>query len=423
MRILIVDTFGAIRSTGKITTLQYQYMKKFGHEVKVCYRGIREPEIENPDFIKVAGKIEPYVGNILAQTTGLEGYFHPYATKKLKEYTKDFKPDIVQLNILHGYFINSSEYIEFLKEQRIAVSYTMLDEYAYMGKCPFSFECNQFIDGCKGNCPNTKNYPRSLFFDKSQRIFNDKKKAYEGFDKIVFTCPQWVANRAKQSALLRDMRVEVLDEPVNFGDRFYPRNTKELKEKLNIDPNKKIVLTVAQLSDPRKGGKYFYDLAKFLEYRKDIVFVYVGCDTKEPFRLPNLIPIGFIKSQDELAEYYSLGDIFVCNSLADTMPNVCIDALGCGTPLAGFAAAGTPYVCTEEYGTFTPTFDIPALVDVVLNAQKKTPEIINDCRDYAVGRYAPEVVFKQLESIYYSLKFRTSPNCLTKNQKGNANIF
>ena len=37
MKILIVDVYGHIRSTGKITTLQYQNMKNLGHEVKFCY--------------------------------------------------------------------------------------------------------------------------------------------------------------------------------------------------------------------------------------------------------------------------------------------------------------------------------------------------------------------------------------------------
>lgn len=84
MKILIVDVYGHIRSTGKITTLQYEYMKSYGHDVKVCYRGIREPEIDNPDFIKIAGKVEPYVGAALTTLTGLEGYVHPFATKRLK---------------------------------------------------------------------------------------------------------------------------------------------------------------------------------------------------------------------------------------------------------------------------------------------------------------------------------------------------
>lgn len=403
MKILIVDCYGAIRSTGKITTLQYRYLKDMGHEVRVCYRGVREPKIDNPDYIPVAGKIEPGLGRIAAWITGYEGYTHPIATKKLIKYTEKFHPDIVQLNILHGYFINSNPYITYLKDNGYKVCYTMMDEYAYMGKCPFSFECNQFLTGCKGNCPNKMNYPKSWIFDRSKFIFEHKKKAYSGFKDIVFTGPGWVVNRAKKSALLKDFRVEELDEPVDFGKTFYPRNTEELRAKLGIPKDNKVIITVTQLSDPRKGGIYIFQTAEKLLHRKDISFVFVGCDTEPPMQLDNMTTIGFVSSQDELAHYYSLGDLFICTSLADTMPNVCIDAMGCGTPVAGFAEAGTPFVATKEFGTFTPTFDIEALAKVIEQVPQKDEARIKACHEYAVKRYSPEVIIKKLEEIYKTL--------------------
>lgn len=403
MKILIVDTYAAIRSTGKITNLQYQFLKSKGHDVRVCYRGIREPKINNSDFMPVADNLEPYFGRVMAMVSGYEGFVHPLATKRVKKITAEFKPYVVQLNLLHGYFINSSEYIQFLKEKGVAVCYTMLDEYAYMGKCPFSFSCNKFIDGCDGGCPNIRNYPTSLFFDRSKYIFEKKQEAYKDFEKIVFTGPGWVAERARKSALLRNHRVVELDEPVNFQGVFYPRNTEKLRSELGIPIHNKIIVTVAQLLDPRKGGKYVFEVAKKLEDRKDITFVYVGCDAKPPFEVANLIKIPFVKSQDELATYYSLGDLFICTSLADTMPNVCIDAMGCGTPLAGFAEAGTPYVAPPEIGTFTPTYDIEALAKVILEAPKKDKNRILQCHNYAETRYAPSVILSKLEKLYYEL--------------------
>lgn len=403
MKILIVNCFGATRSVGKITTLQYQYFKKMGHDVRVCYRGFHEPKIDNPDYISVSSDIEVILGRAVARLSGYEGYTHPFATKKLIKVTNAFRPDVVQMNLIHGYFINGNEYLAFLKENNYPVCYTMMDEYAYMGKCAFAFGCEQFYDGCKGGCPNIRNYPVSLFFDRSKFIWEQKEKAYKGFKRIVFTGPKWVADRAQKSALLRNFRIEELDEPVNFGNIFYPKDTQSLKMKLGIPNGNKIIVTVAQLRDPRKGGKYVFEVAKHLKNRKDITFVYVGCDAPAPLETSNLIKIPYVRSQEELADYYSLGDLFLCTSLADTMPNVCIDALGCGTPLAGFAEAGTPYVATKEFGIFTPTYDIEALASVIVNAPKKDQARIDACRQYALSRYAPEVVFKKQIKIYESL--------------------
>lgn len=406
MKILIVDCYGAIHSTGKITTLQYEYLKRKGHDVRVCYRGIREPRIDNLDYIAVAGIAEPIVGRFISMLTGYEGFVHPVATRKLIKITKEFHPDIVQLNILHGYFINSCQYLSYLKNHDYPVCYTMMDEYAYMGKCPYSFSCNLFMTGCKGGCPEKKSYPKSWFFDRSAFIFNAKKKVYDGYMNLVFTGPGWVVSRAKSSALLKNHRIEVLDEPVDFGNTFFPRETEALKKKLGIPKENKVIVTVTQMSDPRKGGKYFLQLAEKLRSGKDVTFVFVGYDHPEKNVLPNMISIPYVASQDELAEYYSIGDLFVCTSLADTMPNVCIDAMGCGTPVAGFAEAGTPYVASSEFGTFTPTYNIDALAKVVVDTPMKDKKRIDSCRQYAVGRYSPDVVFGRLEQIYQSLKQR-----------------
>ncbi len=403
MKILIVDVYGSIHSTGKITMLQYRYLKQYGHDVRVCFRGVKEPKIDNPDFVPVAGMLEPGIGRITARITGYEGYTHPIATHKLIRFTKHYLPDIVQLNILHGYFINSNQYISFLKDNHFKVCYTMMDEYAYMGKCPFSYTCNQFLTGCKGKCPELKRYPISYFFDRSEFIFKAKQKAYKGFEHIVFTGPGWVVQRAKCSALLKDYRIEELDEPVDFGKTFHPRDTKELRKRLCIPEDNKVIVTVAPLSDPRKGGQYVFQVAEKLKERKDITFIYVGCDVEPLLQLENMITIPFVKSQDMLAHYYSIGDLFVCTSLADTMPNVCIDAMGCGTPVAGFAEAGTPYVATPEFGTFTPTYDVEALAKVIVETPKKDEARIKACHDYAVGRYAPDKIIKKLENIYKEL--------------------
>lgn len=416
MKILVVDVYGAIHSTGKITSLQYRYLKQYGHDVKVCYRGIREPKIDNPDFIPIAGMLEPGIGRLAAWISGYEGYTHPFATRRLINFTKKFHPDVVQLNILHGYYINSNQYISYLRDNEIPTCYSMLDEYPYMGKCAFPFSCAQFRKGCKGHCPEKKHYPRSWFFDRSQFIFEKKKKAYEGFKEIVFTGPRWVVNRAKSSALLKNFRIEELDEPVDFGKTFFPRDTAVLRGKLGIPPNNKVIVTVAQMSDPRKGGIYVFQVAERLLHRKDISFVFVGCN-ESPIQLENMTTIPYVSSQDELAHYYSLGDLFICTSLADTMPNVCIDAMGCGTPVAGFAEAGTPYVATSEFGTFTPTYNIDALAKVIEDYPLKNKERINACHEYAVSRYAPEVVIRKLESIYKTLLYSKDDNKVINNTR------
>ena len=203
--------------------------------------------------------------------------------------------------------------------------------------------------------------------------------------------------------MLRDKRVEVLDEPINYEEIFYPRDTNHLRERLLIPKGNKIVVTVAQLSDPRKGGEYFYQIAEKLKDVKDLTFVYVGCDAPEPIKLSNLIAIPFVRSQDELAEYYSLGDLFVITSLADTTACTCLEALGCGTPIAGFAEAGTPYVAPEPLLKLTKTYDVSHLSRIVKETPIKEMSMSNLCIRYARNRYSRNVIFEKQLALYQSL--------------------
>ena len=95
--------------------------------------------------------------------------------------------------------------------------------------------------------------------------------------------------------------------------------------------------------------------------------------------------------------------MFVCTSLADTTACTCLEALGCGTPIAGFAEAGTPYVAPEKYAKLTPTYDVDALSKVIAESPQKTEERSRECIDYARGKYSRSIIVAKLENIYVSL--------------------
>ena len=107
-----------------------------------------------------------------------------------------------------------------------------------------------------------------------------------------------------------------------------------------------------------------------------------------------------MRNQDVLAQYYTLADILVCTSLADTMPNVCLEALSCGTPVCGFDTSGTPYVANSEFGQFTPVFDVNALSESVKSIQKKSKEKSESCREYANNRYSKHTFISKVLHLY-----------------------
>lgn len=401
MRILVFNVNAYSASTGKIVGGLYKHLKAQGHSVKVCYRGTLEKRMESPDYIALCDKVTFPISVFLARLTGLEGHFSFISTIKAKRLIKKYNPDVIQLYNIHGNYINQNSVLRFIKKRGIPVVYSMVDEYPYMGRCPYPVECEKFKTECN-RCPRLKEYPISWFFDTSRCLFWEKNKIYDGFKRIVFTGPPYVCDRAGESHLLKNKNVMQLDEPFNFDEYYYPRNTTELRKSLGIDVSDRVALC-ASGTLPRKGGKFFMEIAKKLKWEKELKLIFIGYDRTD-WEIPdNVIIEGFLSDQNKLADYMSLADAYVCTSVGDSTPSVCLGALGCGTPLIGFDYGGVVDCAPNEFGTYVPIGNIDAMAESVKSIRKKSQDDIKRIRAYAVGRFSPEAIYKKQVEIYKSL--------------------
>lgn len=399
MKVVIVNVNSHKGSTGKIVYGLYKYLIKNGDEVKLCCRAAFEPNLRDKNVVSLDGKIQCYYSALLSYIVGYEGLFNKMATRKLIRLLESFKPDVVHLFNLPGYYLNHYKLLEYLKDREIKTVYSMMDEFVYTSRCTYTFGCDKFMRGCE-KCPNIKNYPASLIFDFSKSIFRRKRKIYSGFSSLTITGVEWSCEMARQSLLTKECVIKEIPHPIDYDAFFFPRETSPLRKSLGIPEDNKVILTAVPASVPRKGGIYFLELARAMEDRNDLTFVFVGYDRKD-WEIPsNMITVGYIESQDLLAEYYSLADLYVCTSLADTFPTTCQNALGCGTPLLGFNAGGVPYIASESYGCFVDAGDVNALVEVVKKIEKKTKERIFDIRNYAYNRYSGSVVYSKFRELY-----------------------
>ena len=77
-----------------------------------------------------------------------------------------------------------------------------------------------------------------------------------------------------------------------------------------------------------------------------------------------LIHVGKISDQERLARLYAAADVLVAPFIEDNLPNVVLEALSCGTPVAAFAAGGIPdAVEHQRNGVLVPVGDADALAD------------------------------------------------------------
>ena len=399
MRIAIVNTLAKTKSIGKIAYGLQQYMNSKGHEAYIFYGREHGEKNQAEDLIRVGSDLDMHLHGIATRIFGGEGTYSHLATKRMLKQFEALNIEAVCLLNIHGYYLNFPMLFQWLGEKKVPVIYVMLDEYPFLGKCAYSFECEKFMSRCE-KCPHLGDYPKNLFVDSSTRMFELKKKAYKMVPQCIFVGIEYTVERARKSAIMPpDAGYAIADEAVDLRNVYYPRERENLRKELGIPEQNKVIVTVTPFPEPRKGGIHFLKAAELLEDKKDITFVHVGFMADQSLCPSNYIPIGYVSDQEKLAEFYSLGDLFVQTSTAETIPAACLEALSCGTPILGFDTSGIPYCADEEHGTFVEINNDEELAKVILETPKKTQETIASCRKYAESRYDSIEYYKKLTNL------------------------
>ena len=111
----------------------------------------------------------------------------------------------------------------------------------------------------------------------------------------------------------------------------------------------------------KKGLDVFIDLSNYLDESYQIVLV--GTDKNIDKKLPTkIISVNRTASQQELAEIYSVADVFINPTREDTFPTVNIEALACGTPVITFKTGGSPECIDSTCGFVVERDDIEMLI-------------------------------------------------------------
>ncbi len=362
MKILQVNCVYNRGSTGKIAYDIHTELLSHGHQSVVCYgRGART---KDPGVYKTCSELYSKANNLLSRFTGLMygGCF--FSTNRLISIIKKEAPDLVHLHCINGYFVNVYRLIRWLNKHQIKTVLTLHAELMHTGNCGYALDCDRWKVGC-GKCPRRRQETGSLIIDGTARSFEKMRKAFEGFETLrVIAVSDWIAERARQSAILADKQISTLYNGIRtecFCGAADLDLEKQLRETYDLAQDRPMVLHVTpSFNNPVKGGKYFAALAETLpaEYQ----CVVVGSASSENSRI-TFIP--FLSNQTELAAFYRMANVMVITSKCDNYPTVCLEANCCGTPVVGFDVGGIPETIYADMGTTVPFEDLDALADAV----------------------------------------------------------
>jgi len=166
-------------------------------------------------------------------------------------------------------------------------------------------------------------------------------------------------------------KVVVIPYGVNL-DLYRAGENPELKQKLGIEPDAKVVGVVARLH-PQKGHRYLIEAAKSIVAKNPKTkFVIVGdgelrAGLEEMARAKNVAGnfmfLGFRKDVKDLMRVF---DVFCLPSLYEGLPNVVLEAMATAKPVVATAVDGTPELIVEnETGYLVPPADPHALAEKI----------------------------------------------------------
>ncbi len=399
MKVLLIDVNCKHSSTGKIVYDLYQGINASGNTAAICYG--RGPIVDGLNIYKFSSNLEVKIHALLTRITGLTGIYSPFATRNLLRFMDKFKPDVVHIHELHGYFVNIAPVINYLKKRDIKTVWTFHCEFMYTGKCGQSYDCEKWKTECY-DCPLLHDYPNSLFFDFTREMHQAKKKLFNDFQRLTIITPSlWLKNRI-QDSFLHEFKIIVIYNGVNTNDVFYHRNFDTIQETYGLK-NKKVVLSVApNIMSEQKGGKLILELAKRFG-KEEAVFVLIGVDKKIESCNENVILLGRTKDQNELAIFYSMAKITLIMSKRETFSLVCAESLACGTPVIGFESGAPSEIVPNGFGSFVDNGDLDNLELLLKESLGNDAKFLSQSAisDFAKTNYSNEKMVSAYIDLYY----------------------
>ena len=329
-------------------------------------------------------------------------------------------PDVKAADIIHLHWVNHG----FLNPKHIAeiaklnkpVVWTFHDSNAFTGGCHVRYTCDHFKNEC-GNCPLLKDAGPN---DYSHRIWQQKRRAYDGLDFTVIAPSTWMQKSVGESSLMKEKAVEQIANTLETSV-FKPMNKKTAKESAGFAADKFIFLSgfMPSRKDMHKGTSYLLESLELLKARlgekaNDIELIVFGNRNTEdvpefPFKTSFL---GTISDDERLALCYAAADAFLIPSLEDNLPYTVMESLSCGTPVITFKTGGiSDMVKHQQNGylaEYRSTESFTDGMEWMINHPDRT-KLDEAARQTVMNDFSEEVIAKRHIDLYNKILTKNTP--------------
>ena len=342
MRMLLVNSVCGIYSTGKIVAQIARQFEAKGWEVRIGDgRYAAVPEGCRKWAIPIGGIFERCIHQVVTRSFDWHGdrICSWLATRRFLKWAEEWKPDVLWLHNIHGYYLNYELLFGWIKRHPdMEVRWTLHDCWAFTGHCVYftMADCEKWKTGCCGKCFEKGQYPKSWLFGAARSNWERKRAAFCGVRKMTLVTPsKWLADLTRES-FLKEYPVEVVHNTIDT--KVFRPTESDFRERNGLI-GKQIVLGVASSWGSRKGFVDFLKLRALLDESYEIVLV--GLSLRQMKALPQgVLGIPRTRSAKDLAAIYTAADWFFNPTREDNYPTVNLEAAACGCRIVTYDVGG-----------------------------------------------------------------------------------
>lgn len=311
--------------------------------------------------------------------------------------------DILHLHWVFGDFVNFKE----LQKINKPIVWTIHDCLAFTGICYYTGNCEKYQSEC-GACPVLQS---SSDNDLSTSVFRTKMKRYAKLNLHIVSPSNWLAEKARESALLGNKPVYVIPNGIDT-EFFKPVEKKQARKALGLDPGKRQILfgAIRIEGEKRKGYDELKKVLKILDGKieDDVEFMILGADYSGndhySFKTNYL---GYIGDETKLVNAYSAADVMMFPSLEENLSNMIMEASACGTPTVAFHIGGNCDMITHRASGYLSAENDPQdFADGVLwcLANNESNRLGKKARDRVINNFAIEKITSRYWSLYQKIR-------------------
>jgi glycosyltransferase involved in cell wall biosynthesis len=312
-----------------------------------------------------------------------------------KNYSKSIVPltkssDVINIHWLGNGFTDLSQ---FMNETRPIIM-TLHDSWILTGGCHLPGSCLGLAQECN-NCPDVRSRHSQLLIDKDYL----QKREFINKQNVLLVSPSaWLKKVVEQK-----VQKECTEIPNPFIPSKKCLKKHDLRKKLKLNTQTRLIMVsgVGIDKNRNKGGMLLQELIQNVQenIKYPIKLLVVGNVT--PIKHKNIISVGLVKDQSEMADYYRLADVFVSLSKVENLPYAVIEACYYGAYPVCFKAGGVSEILTKaNYGKLIRPGDFDSLCQSIVEylrnpCRESLPEVKNNI----ISSYGTKKFLKCFENI------------------------